>query len=268
MANVKTGSARSADGTQIAYWSEGQGPPLVLVHGITSTHLTFDEIRPHLTPHRTVAVYDRRGRGDSGDLPEGTYDISAEYQDLLAVLVDLGTAPLDLFAHSFGAYIALGAALRDDRKLIRRMVLYSPGFGERYPEETLSEIDAQVASGDRDQALRMLLMDIIGMPEDEVEFMRQSPAWAARIESVHTVARECRADRDFPLEARTLGALSVPVLVISGETNLPHKQAVASKLAELIPGARLEVMSGEGHVAHHTAPGRLAELILDFTEGA
>jgi pimeloyl-ACP methyl ester carboxylesterase len=258
------GGARSKDGTEIAYWTEGQGPPLVLVHGITSTHLTYDELLPHLTQHRTVTVYDRRGRGLSGDAAR--YVFSSEFDDLLAVLDAVVGSPVDVFAHSFGAYIALGASLADDGSRIRRMVFYSPGFGDRYPEATLAEIDRLVDSGERDQALRVLLMDIIGMPEEEVDFMQQSPAWAARIESVHTVARECRADRDFELNEATLASISNPVLVVSGNTNPPNKQAVASRLASLLPGATLETISGEGHVAHHTAPDRLAAIVLRFTD--
>lgn len=263
--NEPTGMARSADGTAISYWTQGQGPHLMLVHGITSTHLTFDELLPHLSPHRTVTVYDRRGRGLSGDSP-GEYEMASEFDDLLAVIDAVDQSPVDIFAHSFGAYIAVGASLGDDRDRIRRMVFYSPGFGDRYPEEVLVEIDDLVASGERDHALRVLLTDIIGMPEDEVDFMAKSPAWAARIESVHTVARECRADRDFKLEEANLAAVTQPVLVVSGETNPANKQAVAERLAALLPAATLETMSGEGHVAHHTAPGRLAEVLFRFTD--
>lgn len=261
---MKAGTTRSKDGTEIAFWTGGEGPPLLLVHGITSTHLTFDELVPHLTPHRTVTVYDRRGRGGSGDSSD-PYDISAEFDDVLAVLDAIGSGTVDLFAHSFGAYVAIGASERDRPGRIRTMVFYSPGFGDRYPESTLAQIDDLVASGERDQALRVLLMEIIGMPAGEVDFMQQSPAWAARIDSVHTVARECRADRDFALDEARLAAVETPILVVSGETNPPNKQAVASRLASLLPGATLTAVSGEGHVAHHTAPERLAEIVLDFT---
>ena len=263
---MASGMTRSKDGTEIAYWTEGSGAPLVLVHGITSTHLTYDELLPHLTPRRTVTVYDRRGRGLSGDSP-GSYDFDAEFDDLLAVIDAVASEQVDVFAHSFGAYIAIGAAQRDEEARIRKMVFYSPGFGDVYPEETLAEIDDLVERGQRDQALRVLLMDIIGMPADEVDFMQRSPAWAARIESVHTVARECRADRDFAMDDEALASLKVPTLVISGETNPANKQAVADELASLLPGASLEMISGEGHVAHHTAPDRLAAMVLDFTEG-
>jgi pimeloyl-ACP methyl ester carboxylesterase len=260
---MNQGTARSSDGTEIAYWTGGEGPPLVLVHGITSTHLTYDELVPHLTPHRTVTVYDRRGRGLSGD--SSPYDFASEFDDLHAVIDAIGETEVDVFAHSFGAYVAIGAAERDRGGSIRRMVFYSPGFGDRYPESTLAEIDTLVENGDRDEALRVLLIDIIGMTVDEVDFMQQSPAWAARLESVHTVARECRADQDFSLDEARLGAIATPVLVISGETNPPNKQAVAARLASLLPGATLATISGEGHVAHHTAPDRLTEMTLEYT---
>lgn len=264
---LTSGTTTSKDGTEIAYWSGGEGPPLVLVHGITSTHLTYDELVPHLTPHRTVTVYDRRGRGSSGD-GVGTYELAHEFDDLIAVIDATGVAAVDVFAHSFGAYIAIGGSELDDDGRIQRMIFYSPGFGDRYPQDTLEQIEDLVAAGDKDEALRVLLMEIIGMPAEEVDFMRQSPAWAARIDSVHTVARECRADQEFSLDEERLGSIDKPVLVVSGETNSANKQAVAARLASSIPAATLLMLSGEGHVAHHTAPARLAEAVLEFTGGA
>lgn len=263
--DMTRGTARSADGVDIAFWTGGVGPQLLLIHGITSTHLTYDELVPHLASRRTVTVYDRRGRGESGETSE-SYDIASEYEDALAVIDALGVDQVDVFGHSFGAYIAIGATESDEERHIRKMILYSPGFGDRYPEETLAAIDMLVAHGERDRALGILLTDIIGMPQEEVDFMRKSPAWAARIESVHTVARECRADRDFKLEAERLGLVDVPTLVVSGETNPENKRAVATRLAAMLGNATETAISGEGHVAHHTAPGRLAEMIFEFTD--
>jgi alpha-beta hydrolase superfamily lysophospholipase len=59
----------SRDGTQIAYWTSGEGPPLVLVHGTTADHTRWRPLLPYLEPHATVHAIDRRGRGASGDGP-------------------------------------------------------------------------------------------------------------------------------------------------------------------------------------------------------
>ena len=57
----------SADGTPLALWKSGDGPPLVLVHGATADHSRWTPALPAFEEHFTVYNYDRRGRGESGD---------------------------------------------------------------------------------------------------------------------------------------------------------------------------------------------------------
>lgn len=254
---------KRADGPNLGYWKSGEGPPLLLIHGITSTHETYEEFVPHLSGDRTVYTYDRRGRGESED-GEGGYAVEQEFKDAADLITHLSNGgKIDVFGHSFGAYIALGATKRAE-ECVGKVVVYSPGFGNRYPDGVLESIEAQWSEGHADEALRLLMTKIIGMPDDEVDFMQQSPAWAARVAAFGTVPRECRADRDFDLAAAGLGQLSEPVLIISGGANAENKRAVAASLLELLPDAEMVQMDGEGHAAHHTAPESLARLTLRF----
>lgn len=59
----------SRDGTEIAWWTTGEGPPLLLVHGTTADHTRWRPLLPHLERHVTVHAMDRRDRGASGDGP-------------------------------------------------------------------------------------------------------------------------------------------------------------------------------------------------------
>jgi pimeloyl-ACP methyl ester carboxylesterase len=70
----------SRDGTQIAYWASGEGPPLVVVHGTTADHTRWRPLLPYLEPHATVHAIDRRGRGASGDAPD--YQVTREFEDV------------------------------------------------------------------------------------------------------------------------------------------------------------------------------------------
>ncbi|MGH9269441.1 MAG: alpha/beta fold hydrolase, partial [Acidimicrobiales bacterium] len=83
-AEVERFDVQSADGTSIAVWGDGNGPPLVLVHGGLNDHTTdrpfIDELRGTVT---TFAI-DRRGRGASGDGPD--YTIEREFEDIAAVV--------------------------------------------------------------------------------------------------------------------------------------------------------------------------------------
>ncbi len=257
----------SPDGVPLALWASGSGRPLLLIHGTTSDHSTFDELVPHLEPHRKVYRYDRRGRGLSGDGAEDeTYGIELEYDDAVAIIdqiVELEGVPVDIVSHSFGAYVALGAVSRSNS--VNGLVAYSPGFGAEYPEGALKSIDEAISSSDPDTALSLVFKEIIGMPEKDIQVLKDTDVWQVRVDAAWSVVRECEADEAF---LRTSGAMlasiAQPVMVLSGEKNVPAKRKIADTLASQIPGSVLEELAGEGHAAHHTAPGALASSSLDY----
>jgi pimeloyl-ACP methyl ester carboxylesterase len=260
-------TATSPDGVPIAIWASGAGQPLLLVHGTTSDHSTFDELVPHLQGKRRVYRYDRRGRGHSGDgPPEEPYRIGLEFGDVTAVAAEIATAegaPVDVLSHSFGAFVALGAAPGQD--LIRSLIAYSPGFGAEYPPGALHRIETALADSDLDAALRLVFRDIIGMPPEDIQVLADSPVWQVRVDAAWSVVRECQADEAFlRVSGPLLAGISQPVLVLSGERNVPAKRELAATLAKMIPGAVLDDLQGEGHAAHHTAPAALAARCLDF----
>lgn len=116
----------SRDGTRIACQRSGEGQPLVLVHGTTGAHWSFNLLLPSLVGRFTVYSVDRRGRGESGDREE--YAIEWEFEDVAAVVDSIGK-PATLFGHSYGATLALGAALLTDN--VHRLILNEPAPGSR-----------------------------------------------------------------------------------------------------------------------------------------
>ena len=262
-----TATATSEDGVSLAIWASGAGRPVLLVHGTTSSHATFDELVPHLQEHRRVYRYDRRGRGLSGDGPPGApYRLELEFADAVAVAEQVAAAegaPVDVLSHSFGAYVALGAAPGQDA--IRSVVAYSPGFGAEYPAGSLDGIEAAISQSDPDTALRLVFRDVIGMPPEDIQVLADSEVWQVRVAAAWSVVRECQADEAFVRRSGPLLAqISQPVLVLSGERNVPAKRELAARLSRMIPGAQLDDLPGEGHAAHHTAPAALTARCLRF----
>src|SRR4051794_14799138 len=90
----------SEDGTSIAYWRSGEGPPLVLVHGIASDHSRWAPVLLAFEQRYTVYAIDRRGRGGSGD--SENFAIEREFEDVAAVVGSLGES-VNLLGHSYGA---------------------------------------------------------------------------------------------------------------------------------------------------------------------
>ena len=143
-------TATSRDGTHIAFWRSGGGPPLFLVHGTTADHTTtWRFVLPELQQHFMVYAMDRRGRGDSGDCPG--YDLQREAEDLAAVADSIG-APVSLLGHSHGALCAIEAALITTN--VRRLILYEgvPLRGSDYfrrPEGASASASSRTSWGRR-----------------------------------------------------------------------------------------------------------------------
>lgn len=116
---------RSRDGTPIGIWTSGQGQPLVMIHGTSADHLSWELLRPHLERSFTVHAMDRRGRLASGDHPD--YDVSREYEDVAAVVDYVASTSASkawVFGHSFGGMCALMASALTDQ--IAGLILYEP----------------------------------------------------------------------------------------------------------------------------------------------
>ncbi|WP_196260417.1 alpha/beta fold hydrolase [Pelagibacterium limicola] len=100
----------SADGTTIGYETHGSGPTLILVSGATQ-YRAVDEASPRLAAlladAYTVVLYDRRGRGESGNTKP--YAVAREIEDIEA-LIDVVGAPAVLAGGSSGAVLAIEAA--------------------------------------------------------------------------------------------------------------------------------------------------------------
>lgn len=260
----------SRDGTELAYWAVGDGPPVLLVHGATADHTRWGPILPHLSPYARVYAMDRRGRGASGDAPG--YDAAREFEDVAAVVDAVAAAcgaSVDLYGHSFGGFCAFHAALLTPH--IRRLVLYEgwptvqpgarafpPGVGER--------IDTLIANGDRETALETFMRDEVQVPEPELSAIRAQPSWQARVAAVHTVPREVRAfsARDAAFDADLAAKIEVPVLLLVGGDSPDLAKGDVDTVVDALPDARVVVIEGQQHLADVLVPDVFARHVLAF----
>jgi pimeloyl-ACP methyl ester carboxylesterase len=256
----------SRDGTEIGYFTSGEGPPLVLVHGLLGDHTRWEAMRPHLEPHFTVHAMDRRGRGASGDAPEYAFERECEDVDAVidAVAEESGTA-VDVFGSSGGALYSINAAAQSSN--IRRLVLFEPTTAEvvrLLPSELLERLDALLAEGDREGVLVESYRAIVGLTNEEIAHQRAQPAWPNRIAAAHTVPRELRVPPDGAFSAEQMKTVAAPALVLVGsDTPRPYREN-ALAVAAALPGSELVILDGQGHGAEVLAPEDVAEPVLAF----
>lgn len=230
------------------------------MHGTSVERLSFRFVEPLLSDRFTLYAVDRRGRGESGDSVDG-YSIEQEFADVAAV-VDALAEPADLFGHSYGATVALGAAPL--ARNLRRLVLYEPAPGlPQLDPELLARLDALVAEGDREQALTLFLTDV-GLDAGALEQLRASPLWTPRVAAVHTIPRELRAEEGYRPEPDAFSSRAIPALLLLGSESPEWAKQGTEVVQSVLPGSRVEVLEGEGHIALMTAPELVAGAVARF----
>lgn len=178
----------SEDGTAIGYEATGEGPGIVIVHGMFRAGRHYRDLAAALGNAFTVYTMDRRGRGASG--PQGAdYDIDSECADLIAVMEHTGATMV--FGHSFGGLVALETVLRRPDAQISKLALYEPSvsIGGAIDTHWLPEFDKAVADGRTvDAVARMITgLDLAGP-------MRHVPPRLRRVLAKVAVRREMMAD--------------------------------------------------------------------------
>jgi pimeloyl-ACP methyl ester carboxylesterase len=258
----------SRDGTEIAYWTSGEGPPLLLVHGTSGVHERFAPLLPYLERHAAVHAMDRRGRGGSGDAAE--YDVTREFEDVAAVVNAIAAssgAKVDVYGHSYGGECAFGAALLT--RNVRSLVLYEgwpPVMPEKlkFPAGVEERLDALVAAGEREAALETFMRDVVNVTEEDLGAMREQPTWPARLTAVHTITREVRAFFGDTFDPARAGRITVPVLLLVGSDTPDELRDDPETLAAALPDSRIAVLEGQQHLADVLAPELFARRLLDF----
>lgn len=256
---------RSKDGTLIAYELSGSGPALVLVHGTSADHTRWAPVLPMLEQKFTVYTLDRRGRGQSGD--SAVYSIELEYEDIAAVVNSI-REPVNLLGHSYGALICLEAALCVTN--LNKLILYEPSFylgGPLYPSDVKVRITSLLDSGNREEALVVFFREVVGTPEDQLEALRNEPAWAGRLKAAHTIPREF-SDEDYKLDPRRFENLTVPTMLLQGSESPDYFKRTIEALHSALPNSRIVTMPGQQHIAMRTAPELFVRLVTEFLIGS
>ena len=255
--------ATSLDGTHIAVFEKGDGPPLVLVHGAVSDHLNDAPFRDELAIRFATFGMDRRGRGASGDSRD--YSIEREFEDVAAVIeavADRARRRVAVWGHSYGADCAMGAATLT--AAIDRLVLYEPGLGMSHPPGSVETVEAALEAGDREQAVVALLSRVVEMTDEEVALIRSLPTWRARVEMVPTAPREMRAETEWVYRPAQFARVTAPTLILAGSESSASQSQATGRAAAAIAGAEIRILEGHGHIAHRTDPAMVAAIVAAF----
>ncbi|MBS1827625.1 MAG: alpha/beta hydrolase [Acidobacteria bacterium] len=235
------------------------GPPLVLVHGGFSNHITnWEWVLPAFLKHYTVHAIARRGRGAT-PATEG-HSLDDEIQDALAIIDAVGE-PVYLLGHSYGAHVALGAAHAAPNR-VRKLVLYEAPWPHIH-KEAMAGLEALAAAGQWDTFAYTFFATVLHVPEEELQGLRRTADWIAIVNDAPATLHDLRALANYPFHAARYSTLNLPVLLQTGSLSPPNLY-VTDELLAVLPQATVGSLEGQAHEGMTTAPQQYADAVIDF----
>jgi pimeloyl-ACP methyl ester carboxylesterase len=240
----------SRDGTIIAFTKRGSGPPLIIVDGAFCYRENgpATELASVLAQHFTVFTYDRRGRGESGDI--APYAVEREIEDLQTIANEAGAPPFALGISSGGALLLQAVASGVG---VKKIALYEPPYvtngKANSVEDTRNRLQTFISKGDRAGAVSFFMSDVYGAPRAFVFAMPllMPNAWKRNKLVANTVLYDLTILDDRSVLNERSSAVSVPTLVVGGEKSPIGLHNAVEAVAAALPNAQSRFLSGQDH---------------------
>jgi pimeloyl-ACP methyl ester carboxylesterase len=252
----------------IFYREAGAGSPLLLIHGDLSEGLqTWARQIESLAAHHRLLVPDRRGHGASPREPR-SYTIAGDAIDALDVADRAGADRFHLAGHSYGGLVAIEVARRAPERVSSLHLLEPPYLGllpdnpAVAPLITRGREIRQLARGWEAEETAAAFFAMLAGPAG-VDRLRQSAEWPAIVHEAERIA-DAESPADYPPAALAELRPDLPVVVYTGGRSNAGLQALARRLAELLPQARLVAVPTASHAVQRTGAA-FDDRLLDVT---
>jgi pimeloyl-ACP methyl ester carboxylesterase len=265
-------------GHRVAYRLAGSGPPIVLIHGITSSSLVWEGVGPRLARHHTVLAPDLIGHGQSAK-PRGDYSMGAFASGIRDLTVALGFGPVTMVGHSLGGGVAMQFAYQFPERTERMALVSSGGLGRsvhgllRAATLPGSEIVLPLLAGRRLLDVGRTVGRAVGrvgiqLGNDAVEIAR-GHASLGDPESRGAFVQTLRASVDVTGQRvqaldRLYLAEELPLLIVWGARDRIIPPGHGRRAHNLVRGSQFELFEAAGHFPHLDEPERFVATLEEW----
>jgi pimeloyl-ACP methyl ester carboxylesterase len=267
-------------GHRVSFRRTGAGPAVVLIHGITGSSRTWEEVMAPLAERHTVIAPDLLGHGESAK-PRGDYSLGAYASGVRDLLIALGVDRATVVGHSLGGGVAMQFAYQFPERVARLALVSSGGLGQEVhlllraatlpaAEYVLPLLCAEPLRNAGASVARLL--GRAGLrPSRDLEEMARGFASLADMEARQAFVHTVRGIMDIggqrvSARDRLYLAATVPTLVVWGERDRMIPVAHGREAHEAMPGSRCIVYDDAGHFPHCDHPWRFAADLLEFVD--
>jgi pimeloyl-ACP methyl ester carboxylesterase len=267
----------SVNDTKLTHQEQGQGTPIVFVHGAITDYRTWDGQREAVAAHNRFIALTMRYFGTDPWPDDGAkYSMKTHTDDLIAFIQNLNAGPVDLVGWSYSGPIALLVAVQHP-ELVRSLFLDEPSTLAFVTDPAdlkvatedragmASPAAAAVKAGDIAGAVKNLFNAVNGQPDlfDTVP----PPVRTMLLDNARTLPISFAAPSPPAITCEQLGQIRVPTTVAVGELTRPFYKIAASTVARCISGAKLVVIPNGRHAAPVQATSAFNEALLKFLTG-
>jgi pimeloyl-ACP methyl ester carboxylesterase len=265
-------------GHRVAYRLAGSGPPIVLIHGITSSSMVWEGVGPQLARRHTVLAPDLLGHGQSAK-PRGDYSMGAFASGIRDLVLWLGLGPVTVVGHSLGGGVAMQFAYQFPERTDRLALVSSGGLGRsvhgllRAATLPGSELVLPLLAGrrvlDAGRAVgRTFGRAGVQLGNDAVEIAR-GHASLGDPESRAAFVQTLRASVDVTGQRvqaldRLYLAEELPTLIVWGARDRIIPPGHGRRAHKLVDGSRFELFEAAGHFPQLDEPERFVATLEDW----
>lgn len=261
-------AANIGNGIVLHYVEQGQGTPVVFVHGSISDGGYWAGQVPEFAKHYRTIAYSRRYNYPNTNPARPGYSAITDADDLARLVKTLHLGKIVVVGHSYGAFDALFFALRYP-SLTRALVLAEPPAISLLPKSTQDDIRRRmVAPMHRDFSAGRREAGVA----DFIDYVFNDPhAWDKMDAASHADTMRDAHEWDVmmtngtlfpPITPKQVRTIHVPVLLMTGDKTYPFLTVITRRLAGLLPNNQVVVIHGAGHQMWYQQP----ELCRDVTE--
>jgi pimeloyl-ACP methyl ester carboxylesterase len=275
MTTMPEPASRTLDvnGLRVHYldWGNLGAPPILCVHGYTSSAQAFNALARRLRDRHHVVAPDVRGHGESGWSPSGAYQYENQVGDLAALVDKLGLARFTLVGTSMGGIIAMAyAGAHPDR--LARLLINDIGpdveVGSQRIAQMVGSRPDEFATLDDAMVYRRQMSPIVAgrSPEDQRELalgvLRQRPdgRWIWKMDPEYVRQRVRIGAPQRPALWPALQRVTCPTLVVWGSDSDVLSESQARRMVAALPKGELVTVPGVGHAPTLVEPAVVAAL--------
>lgn len=255
-------------GVTLNYEISGSGEPLLMIMGTSGSIPLWGEMVSRFAQTHQVIAFDNRGLGGS-ERGDGPISVASLAEDAAALLEALDVPRAHVIGWSLGSAIAQELALAHPDRVASTVLYATWGGCDGFQRSVLSALRLPYVHRDMESALAVSGIAFSPQLLDHPDFAQMLepmlPAFPQNEAQMQVTVEQWDADLVFDSLDR-IGAITAPTLVVVGEQDLLTPPWQAKKVADAIPGARYELVTGPGssHGMHIERPDDLTKIVTGF----